>query len=170
MERLDDLVVHVVDDVAADAGGPLRGLHEDVHRAFGVRSGRDAYHPGNDLLAAGRLQVEQPQRVPGVQAVDQVLDVLRRILGAHETGDRVLELPAVDRDRRRVREEVVPARVVDVEVGVQDVADVAHLHTVPGQRVVQHLLACLDPAHAEAFHDLDVPVSGIHENQVRSAG
>ena len=170
VQRLDDLVVHVVDHVAADAGGPLRGLHQDVHGAFGVRPGRNAHHPGDDLLAAGRLQVEQPERVPSVEAVDQVLDVLRRVLRAHETGDRVLQLAAVDRDGGGVREEVVLARVVDVEMGVQDVADVAHLDPVPGERVVQNLLAGLDPAHPEPFHDLDVPVSGVHEDQVRPAG
>ena len=43
------------------------------------------------------LEVEQPQRAAlVVQAVDQVLDVGRRILLAHQPGRRVLELAAVD--------------------------------------------------------------------------
>jgi hypothetical protein len=58
--RLDEGVLDVVDDVAADARCPLDRLDEDVHRAVGVPAGNLADDPGQDLIGAGQLQVEQP--------------------------------------------------------------------------------------------------------------
>ena len=123
--RLDDLVLDVVDDVAADAGGALGGLDEDVHRAFRVAAGGLADDPVVDLVRAGELEVEEPQRAGRVQTVDVVLHVLGRVLRAHQAGDRVLELAAVHHDRRRHREAVVLAGMVDVAVRVQHGGDVA---------------------------------------------
>jgi hypothetical protein len=82
--RLDHLVLDVVDHVPADACGPLRSLDEDVHRALGVPAGRLADDPVVDLVRAGELEVEETQSARRVQAVDVVLDVLGRVLGAHE--------------------------------------------------------------------------------------
>ena len=49
-ERLDDLVLDVVDDVAADAGRALRRVDEHVHRALGVAPRGFAAHAPDDLL------------------------------------------------------------------------------------------------------------------------
>ena len=71
VERLDDLVVEVVDHVAADGGDALGGVDVHVHGAFGVGAGRLAVDAGADLGGAGDLQIEEAQRALGVQPVDQ---------------------------------------------------------------------------------------------------
>ncbi len=80
VEGFDDLVVDVVDHVAADRRDPLGGVDVDVHRALGVGVGRLAIDAGNQLDRPGDLEVEKAQRALGVQPVDQMLDVGRRIL------------------------------------------------------------------------------------------
>src|SRR5207253_10149166 len=91
-ERLDDLVLDVVDDVAADAGRSLRGVDEHVHRALGVAAGALAANAGDDLLGTRELEIEQTERTGSVQAVDQVIDVLRRVLLAPQAGGGELEV------------------------------------------------------------------------------
>src|SRR5581483_8909420 len=165
--RLDDLVLDVVDHVAADAGGPLGGLDEDVHRALGVAAGRLADDSGVDLVRPGELEVEQAQGAGGVQPVDVVLDVLRRVLLAHQPGNRVLELAPVHHHRRRQRKAVVLAGVVDVAVGVQHGGDVLDRHAVLRQLVLElHLLRDV-PLHAEPAHDLGVAGAGVDEERAR---
>jgi hypothetical protein len=89
-----------------------------------------------------------------VQPVDEVLHVGRRVLLAHQAGDGVLELAAVDHHGRPVHREVrVVAGVVDVQMGVQDVAHVLHLQPVLLELAL-HPLAVAPPAlHAEVAHD-----------------
>ena len=169
VERRDDLVLHVVDDVATDADDPIGRLDEDVHRALGVTTGVLDDDARRKLDRPRQLEVEQAHGARGVQPVDVVLDVLRRILLAHQAGDRVLELLALHDDGRRHREPVVLPRVVDVVVGVQDVADVLGLETVLCELIFQ-LLLLADPAgHAEPLHDLRVGRTGVHEDGVVAA-
>src|SRR5712692_2489805 len=164
--RLDDLVLDVVEDVAADAGRALGRLDKDVHRALGVAARHLADDAGRDLLRSGQLEVEQPQRPLRVQPVDEVLDVLGGVLLAHQPGDRVLELTPVDHDRGRAREAVVLAGVVDVKVGVQDPADVLRLQAVAPELALQPLLLGDVAGHPESGHDLRAARPGVDEDRV----
>src|SRR4051812_48595725 len=47
VEGRDDLVVEVVDDVAADGCYAVGGFDDDVHRAFGVGVGGVTVNPGH---------------------------------------------------------------------------------------------------------------------------
>ena len=85
---------------------------------------------GCDLVGAGQLEVEQPQRARLVEPVDVMLDVLGRVLAAHDAGRRVLELAAVRDDRLAHRELAVLACVVDVVVRVEDPAHIVDLDAV----------------------------------------
>ena len=151
---VDELVLDVVEHVAADVRHALVGVDQDVHRPLGVAArGLDA-DAGDDLLLGDDLEVQEAQRARVVQPVDQVLHVGRRVLLAHQAGDGVLELAAVDDHGRPVHREVrVVAGVVDVQMGVQDVADVLHLQPVLLELPL-HPLAVAPPAlHAEVAHD-----------------
>ena len=165
--RLDDLVLDVVDHVAADAGGALGGLDEDVHRALRMPARGLADDPVVDLVRAGELEVEQAERPRRVQPVDVVLHVLRRVLLAHQPGGGVLELAPVHHDRRRHREALVLAGVVDVAVGVEHRGDVPDRDAVRPECVLElHVL--VDPAlHPEAPHDLGVAGAGVDEDRPR---
>lgn len=59
--------------------------------------------------------------------------------------------------------------MVDMEMGVQDVAHVAHPDAVPRELVLDHVLVELQPPHAEAFHDLVVAVAGVHHDRPGAA-
>ena len=166
---VDDLVVEIVDHVAADGREAVGGVDMDVHRAFGVRAGRFQAHARHQLDRTGDFQVEEAQRALGVQPVDQVLDVGQRILRVHQAGDRVFELAPVDADRGVHREQVVLAGVIDVQVGVQHVAHVAHAHAVARELVLDHVLVELQPAHAERFHDLVRAVAGVDHDRPGAA-
>src|SRR5262245_14469555 len=72
VDRVDDLVLDVVDHVPADTRRPFRRLDEDVHRAVGVAAGGLADDAGEDLVGPGQLDVEQAQGSRCVQAVDVV--------------------------------------------------------------------------------------------------
>src|SRR3954454_1720434 len=164
--RVDELVDDVVDHVAADAGDALVGVDEHVHRALGVAAGGLDANARDDLLVGHALEVEQPQRARVVQAVDEVLDVGRRVLLAHQARGGVLELAPVDDHRGAVhRELVVVARVVDVQVRVQDVADVLHLQPVLVELLL-HALAVAPPAlHAEVAHDGRIGEAGVDDDR-----
>ena len=83
VEGRHDLVVEIIDHVAADRGDAVGGVNVDVHRALGVGVGGLAVDAGHQLDRAGDFQIEEAQRALGVQAVDQVLDVGQRdIAGA----------------------------------------------------------------------------------------
>ena len=105
---------------------------------MGVR--RLAEDAGHEFDRAADLEVEKAQRALGVQAVDQVLDVGRRILRMHEAGDRIFELLAIDDHGRIHRKEIILAGVIDVQMGVADEADVAHAHAMLGELVLDHVL------------------------------
>ena len=131
----------------------------------------DAAHAGDDLLVVDDLEVEQPQRARVVQAVDEVLDVGRGVLLAHQARDRVLELAAVDDDGRPVhRELVVVAGVVDVQMGVQDVADVLHLEAVLGELLLHALLVAPPAGHAEVAHDRRIAEARVDDDRGLAAG
>src|SRR5438105_5627177 len=49
VDGLDDLVLNVVDDVAADAGCPLGGLDENIHRFLGMAARRLAADAWSDF-------------------------------------------------------------------------------------------------------------------------
>ena len=101
-----------------------------------------------------------------MEPVDQVLDVLGRVLLAHQTGDRELELTAIDHDSRRGREAVVLAGVIDVQMGVQDPADVAGRQVVFLQLVIElHLLGHV-AGHAQPLHDLGMARSGVDDDRL----
>ena len=55
--------------------------------------------------------------------------------------------------------------MVDLEMGVHDIAHIAHPHAVPGELVLDHVLVELEAAHAEALHDLVVAVAGIDHHR-----
>jgi hypothetical protein len=59
--------------------------------------------------------------------------------------------------------------VVDVEVGVQHVAHVAHLHAVVGELAFDHVLVELEAAHPERPHDRVVAVAGVHDDRILPA-
>ena len=168
-ERLDDLVVEVVDHVAADRRHAVGGVDVDVHRTLRVRPRRLAIQPREDLDRPADLEVQEAQRVLGVQPVDQMLDVGGRVLRMHEARYGIFKLAAVDHDRRVHREEVVLAGVVDVQVGVEDVADVAELEAVPGELVLDQVLVELEPAHAEGLHDRVRAIARVDQHGPRPA-
>ena len=134
-----------------------------------MRIGRLAPHTRTDLLAVGELEIEEPKRVLGVQALDQMLDVGLRILRMHQAGNRAFQLAAVDHGRGVHREVIVLAGMIDVQMGVQDVSDITGLEVVAGELVFDHVLMELQPAHAEAFHDRIVAIAGVHEDRPRAA-
>ncbi len=109
------------------------------------------------------------QRARRVQPLDEVLDVGLGVLRVHEPRHRVLHLAPVEDDRRRHREAVVLAAVVDVHVGVADVADVADAHAVARELVLDHVLVELEAAHAERLHDRVVAVAGVDHDRVLPA-
>ena len=120
-------------------------------------------------IGTADFEVEEAQRALGVQAVDEMLDVGRRILRMHEAGDRIFELAAIDDHGRIHRKEIILAGVIDMQVGVQDEADVAHAHAVLHELVLDHVLMELEPAHAERLHDLVRAVAGVDDNGIGAA-
>ena len=100
-----------------------------------------------------------------------MLDVGRGVLLAHQARDRVLELAAVDDDGGPVhRELVVVAGVVDVQMGVQDVADVLHLEAVLGELLLHALLVAPPAGHAEVAHDRRVAEARVDDDRRLAAG
>ena len=131
--------------------------------------GRLAIDARDQFDRAGDLEIEESQRALGVQPVDQVLDVGRRILRVHQAGDRIFEFLAVEDDRGVHRKQVVLAGVVDMQMGVADEADVAHAHAVARELVLDHVLMELQAAHAERFHDLVGAVAGVDHDRIGAA-
>ena len=84
VEGFDELIVDVVEHVAANGGHAFRGFHDHVHRTFGVAAGGLANDAGHQLGRPGYFKVEKAQRALGMQPVDQMLDVDRRILRMHQ--------------------------------------------------------------------------------------
>jgi hypothetical protein len=168
-ERFDQLVVDVVKHVAADRRHPFRGLDDDVHRAFGVPAGRLADQSGHQFGRARYFQIEKPQRPLGVQAIDQMLDVDRGILRMHQAGHRIFELAPIEDNRGVHGKEIVLAGVVDVQMGVQDVAHVAEPQPVLLELVLDHVLVRLHAAHAERLHDLVGAVAGVDHHRPGAA-
>ncbi len=126
-------------------------------------------HARDQLHLPGQLGVLQPQRALRVKAFDEVLDVRLRVLREHEAGDRMLEFAAVEHHRRVHGKVVVLPGMVDMKVGVDDVAHVADLEAVPGELVLHHVLMELEAAHAERLHDRVVAVAGIDHHGVAAA-
>ena len=58
LKRLDDLVLDIIDYVAADAGGPLGCIHQDVHRAGRMTTRMLTADAGYDLLWSRELEVK----------------------------------------------------------------------------------------------------------------
>ena len=168
-ERLHDLVVDVVEDVAANRRHALGGVNVHVHRPFRMRGRRLAKDARHQFDRAADLEVEEAQRALGVQAVDQMLDVGRRVLGMHEAGHRIFELATIDDHGRIHREKIILAGVVDVQVRVQHEADVAHAHAVLGKLILDHVLVELQPAHAQRLHDLVRAVASVDHNRISAA-
>ncbi len=61
----------------------------DVHRALGVGAGGFAIAAGEELDRPGEFEILEAQRALGVEPVDQMLDVGRRILRMHQAGDGI---------------------------------------------------------------------------------
>jgi hypothetical protein len=165
----DDLVVEIIDHIAADGGDAVRGVNMDVHRALGMRVGGftiDAWHQFN---RTSDLEIEEAQRALGMQAVDEMLDVWRGILRVHQAGDGIFQLLAIQDDRGVHREQIVFAGMVDMQVGVADEADVAHAHAVTHQLVLDHVLVKLQAAHAQRLHDLIGAIAGVDHDRVLPA-
>jgi hypothetical protein len=57
-----------------------------------------------------------------------------------------------------------------MQMGVTDIADVAHAHAVARELVLDHVLVELEPAHAQRFHDLVGAVAGVDHDRIRTAG
>ena len=73
---------------------PSAGLDNNVHRAFGVRVRGLAPHTRADFFAVGEFEIKKAKSVPGVQALDQMLDVRLWILRVHQAGDRAFQARA----------------------------------------------------------------------------
>jgi len=168
-ERFDQLIVDVVEHVAADRRHPFRRLDDDVHRAFGVAARRLADQSGHQFGRAGDFQIEKAQRSLGVEAIDQMLDVDRGILRMHQAGDRIFKLAPVEDDRGVHGKEIVLAGVVDVQMRVQDVAHVAEPQSVLLELVLDHVLVRLHAAHAERLHDLVGAVARVDHHRPGAA-
>ena len=104
-----------------------------------------------------------------MQPVDEVLDVLGRILLAHQPGYRMLELATIDDHRRRARETIVLSRVIDVEVGMQNPPNVLRRQSEGGELVLEHLLFGDPPLHAEPVHDLRALRPGVDHDRIVAA-
>jgi hypothetical protein len=76
----------------------------------------------NELGRSGYFKIEETQSAPRMQAVVEMLDVDSRILRMHQSGHRIFA--PIDDDGRVHCEEVFSAGVVDMPVGMQDVAHV----------------------------------------------
>ena len=87
----------------------------------------------------------------------------------HQSGDGIFKLLAVEHDRRVHGKQVVLAGVVDVQMGVADVADVAHPYTVARELILYHVLVKLKPAHAQRFHDLVGAIAGVDHHRIGTA-
>jgi hypothetical protein len=168
-ERPHNLIMDVVDDVAANRRHALGGVNVHVHRPFSARARGLAEDAGHQFDGTTDFEVEKAERAFGVQAVDQMLDVGRWILRMHEAGHRIFEFAPIDDYSRIHRKEIILAGVVDVEVGVQHEADVAHAHAVLGQPIFDHVLMELQSAHAQSLHDLVRAVAGVDENRIGAA-
>jgi len=64
---------------------------------------------------------------------------------------------------------VVLAGMVDVQVGVQHITDIAEFDPVFRQLVLDHIVVELQTAHAQRFHDRIVPIPGINNNRIGAA-
>ena len=87
----------------------------------------------------------------------------------HQTGHREFQLAAVDHHRGIHGEQIVFAGVVDVQVRVQDVTDVAETQAMFLQLVLDHGFVALQAAHAERFRDLVRAVAGIDQDRPSAA-
>jgi hypothetical protein len=87
----------------------------------------------------------------------------------HQARDGVFQLAPVDDHRGVHREVVVLARVVDVQMGVQHVAHVAHPDAMVGQLPFDHVLVELQAAHPQRLHDRVVAVAGVDDDGVAPA-
>ena len=74
--------------------------------------------------------------------------------GCISPGNRIFELAPVDDGRRVHGKEVVLPRVIDVQMGMEDVAHVAELEPMLLELILDHVLVGLHAAHSERFHDL----------------
>ena len=104
-----------------------------------------------------------------MQAIDQMLDVRRRILRVLQARDRIFELAPVDDDRRVHREVIVLAGVIDMQVRMGDIANVTHFHAMSRELVLDHVLMILESAHPQRLHDLVGAKTRIHEHGMRAA-
>ncbi len=98
-----------------------------------------------------------------------MFDVGRGILRMHQARDRIFEFAPVDGDGRVHREQIVLAGVVDMQMGVQHIAHVAHAHAVAHELVLDHVLVILQAAHAQSFHDLIGAVAGVDDDRTGAA-
>ena len=101
--------------------------------------------------------------------VDQMLDVDRRILRMHQARDRIFQLAPVNHDRGIHGKEIVLAGMVDMQVGVENVANIPELEPVLLQLIFDHVLVRLHPAHSQRFHDLVRAVAGIRRDRPSAA-
>jgi hypothetical protein len=65
-----DLIVEVVDDIAADRRPPLERVDVNVHRAFGMRARRFEVAAREELDGSGQLEILEAKRVARMQPVD----------------------------------------------------------------------------------------------------
>ena len=86
VEGRHDLVVNIVDHVAADRRDSVGGMNMDVHRALGVGIGGIAIDARHQFDRPGEFEIQKAQRAFGVEPVNQVLDVGCGILRMHQTG------------------------------------------------------------------------------------
>ena len=134
-----------------------------------MRMGRLAPDTGDQLLAAGNLQIQKPQCVLRVKPLDQVLDIRLGILRVHETGHGAFKFTPVDDHRGVHREVIVLAGMVDMQMRVDDVADIAGFQAMPGELVLDHVVMGLKTPHPQAFHDRVVAISGVDHDGMASA-
>src|SRR4051812_27928641 len=169
--RRHQLELDVVDHVTADDREALVRVDEHVHGTFCMPAGVLAADTGDDLLRIDVLEVEQAKRgTLVVQAVDEVLDVGRRVLLTHQARHGVLELGTVDDDGRVQREVLVVARVIDVQMRMQDVADVLHLEAVSVERLLHSLTVPPPPLHPQVPHDLGLAEAGVDDDRRLASG
>ena len=83
-ERIDDLVLDVIDHVAADRCAAFRRRDMHVERAFGMRVRRFENDAGDQLDRPREFEILEPQRLRRMQALDQVHHVRLGILRMHQ--------------------------------------------------------------------------------------
>jgi hypothetical protein len=101
-----------------------------------------------------------------VQPIDEVLHILRRVTSPGQARHRVLELAPVDHDRGRQRELVGLARVIEMQVSVQDISHVCNPDPVGSELSVESLPRLFEASQPDPLQDVRMPEPRVHDDDV----